>query len=375
MSQVVVFGGYGVFGSHVACELARRGIEVVIAGRDLAKAEGLAHKLGPTHRAVFADVTDGESCRRALRGRNAAVNCAGPFSAFGSTLLEMCLEVGCHYADISDDRAHAGLVRSFNGRFKTRGLSAVYGCSSLPGISGALALVAQDGMTSAPVRARVTLFIGNDDRKGSAAIRSAVRVLGRRIDVPDGNLRGFRNREVVDLPAPFGPRTVYSFESPEYDLFPSLLGVRAVSVKVGFGAPMASRTFALLACISSGYGDWLARAIERLGRLLPGYGPSGGAVVTDLFWESGVARRAAIYTSSGAQRMAALPCVFSVSALLENQVLQRGAMTAYELLGAQELVGGLLAEGYQQVYAEGSTGSPTINQQTSFIGNEREGQA
>ena len=375
MSQVVVFGGYGIFGSHVARELAHLGIEVVIAGRDLAKAEVLAHKLGPTHRAVFADVTDAESCRKVLQGHIAAVNCAGPFSAFGSILLEMCLEVGCHYADISDDRAHAGLVRSFDGRFKTRGLSAVYGCSSLPGISGALALVAQDGMTSAPVRARVTLFIGNDDRKGAAAIRSAVQALGRRIDAPAGTLRGFRNREVVDLPAPFGPRPVYSFESPEYDLFPSLLGVRAVAVKVGFGTPMASRTFALLACISSGYGDWLARALERLGRLLTGYGPSGGAVVTDLFWESGVTRRAAIYTSGGAQRMAALPCVSSVSALLEKPALPRGAMTAYELLGAQKLLEGLVAEGYQQVHTEGSTGSPTTIQRTPFVGNGREGQA
>ena len=74
-------------------------------------------------------------------------------------------------------------------------------------------------------------------------------------------------------------------------------------------------------------------------------------------------------------RMAALPCVFSVSALLENQVLQRGAMTAYELLGAQKLLEGLLAEGYQRVYAEGSTGSSTTSQRIPFVGNEREGQS
>ena len=57
-----------------------------------------------------------------------------------AALLETCLESACHYADITDDRAYAGLVRSFDGRLRERRLAAVYGCSSLPGISGALAL-------------------------------------------------------------------------------------------------------------------------------------------------------------------------------------------------------------------------------------------
>ena len=40
-------------------------------------------------------------------------------------LLEACLEAGCHYADISDDRGYTALVRSFGERFAKGGLAAV----------------------------------------------------------------------------------------------------------------------------------------------------------------------------------------------------------------------------------------------------------
>lgn len=142
MSRVIVFGGYGVFGSQVGRLLADEGTPLTIAGRDISRAEACARNLGGDCRACSADVTRPDSCRSALDGHAVAVNCAGPFRAFDSTLLEACLEVGCHYTDIADDRGYAALVRSFDTRFRERGLAAVYGCSSLPGISGSLALLA-----------------------------------------------------------------------------------------------------------------------------------------------------------------------------------------------------------------------------------------
>jgi uncharacterized protein YbjT (DUF2867 family) len=45
LKTAVVFGGYGVFGSHVARELVKRGVPVVVAGRDQARAESFAKEL------------------------------------------------------------------------------------------------------------------------------------------------------------------------------------------------------------------------------------------------------------------------------------------------------------------------------------------
>jgi len=344
--SAVVFGGYGTFGSLVCRELARTGTRVTVAGRDRLRAEALAADLGPEGRALRADVRDANDCRAAIAAHGVAVCCAGPFAALGSGLLEACLDAGCHYVDIAEDRAHAARVRGFASAFRNRGLAAVYGASSLPGLSGALAQLARGDASPSPERARVTLFIGNASPKGQAAVDSAVARLGRPVSAPQGTLRGFGERERVELPPPFGTRSVYTFDSPDYDLLPELVGVESVGVKVGFERRAATTAFALLARLGSGYGSRLARLLGWLGGLAPG-GTSGGIVQVELFWKDGTTRRAALLAEGGGQRMAALPCVLAVRALDDGSATARGALTAYELLGAEALVRAVAAAGYR----------------------------
>jgi hypothetical protein len=345
LSGVVVFGGYGTFGAHVCRELARLGSRVTVAGPRIERAEALVRSLGAPHRAVAADVADSASCRAALAGHSVAVHCAGAFSACSPALLDTCLEAGCHYADIADDRAYAALVRGYGDRFGERRLTAAYGCSSLPAISGALALLAR-GASREPVdRARVTLFIGNDNPKGAAAIRSAVAGLGRAIPAPQGALRGFGHGEVVALPAPFGRRRVYDFESPDYDLLPELVDARAISVKVGFESRLATAAFALLAGCGSRYGARTSRLFEALGRLAIG-GSSGGTVLSELIVTGQETRRAALHAARDGQRMAALPAALAARALEDGSVVARGACTAYQLLGGEALVARMQDAGF-----------------------------
>jgi hypothetical protein len=347
MKPVVVFGGYGTFGTHVCRELARLGVPLTVAGRDRARAEEFARSLGPACRGLAADVTSPASCRAALRGQGVAVGCAGPFDTLDTALLDACLEAGCHYADINDDRGYAALVRDHGERFRGRGLAAVYGCSSLPGISGALALHARAGTSAAVQRARVTLFIGNNNPKGEAAVRSLLAGLGRPITAPQGPLRGFRDREVVPLPEPFGPRGVFNFDSPEYDLFPALLGVRSVAVKLGFELRLATYGFALLALLGRGYGPQTARLLALPGRLLRRLGRSGAAIMAELFLADGAVRRATLLARQDGQRMAALPCALVARALSAGGAWPRGARTAYEFLGGAPLLEELVAAGFE----------------------------
>lgn len=347
MSRILVFGGYGVFGTHVSRELARLGSHLTIAGRDLARAQSCANSVGSNCRAVAADVTSVNSCRGALDGHTVAVNCAGPFHRFGTTVLEACLDAGCHYVDIADDRGYAARVREQGERFRERGLAAVYGCSSLPGISGALALRARAGVASSVERARVTLFIGNHNPKGQAAVRSLLAELGRPIAAPQQTIFGFRDREVVPLPPPFGRRGVFNFDSPEYDLFPNLLSTRSVSVKVGFELRAATYAFALLALLRAGYGPFMARLLELPGKALAWFGCSGGVVMSELFFADGLVRRAAICGRTDGQRMAALPCAWVARALGTGDIRLVGAATAYEFLGAEVLLEKLVEAGFE----------------------------
>jgi hypothetical protein len=276
-----------------------------------------------------------------------AVNCAGPFHRFPTSLLDACLQAGCHYVDIADDPTYAQLVRSYDARFRRRGLAAVYGCSSLPAISGALALVVRGRSPAIPERARVTLLIGNANPKGQAAVRSLVRGLAKPIAAPQGIIYGFRDREVVVLPEPFGRRAVFNLESPDYDLFSALLGVRSVAVKVGFEFRPATYGCALLAALGFRYGPRTADVLVTLGRPFSWFGSSGGAVMVELFYLDESHRWAALVARREGQRMAALPCALAALTLGQGTIPAVGARTAYELLGANPLLDGLIAAGFE----------------------------
>jgi uncharacterized protein YbjT (DUF2867 family) len=349
--MIVVFGGYGTFGAHAARALAAAGLPVRIAGRDGPAAERCAAGLaGSGHEGIAADADDALSCARALAGARVAVHCAGPFAARSLALPEACLAAGAHHVDLADDRQWFRRLATLDGRFRERGLAAVAGASSLPGISGALAIAAARRLPAVG-RARITLFIGNRNPKGEAAVRAARGQLGRPFRAPQGELRGLRGREVVRLPSPFGRRAVCDWESPELDLFPPLLGAGAVRVKVGFEAPFATRALAGLARLGPRLGGFLLAGLTPLVRRLSFLGHSGGYVQVELWSPGGASAVEALGGAADGQRMAALPAAFTAADLASGTMVHRGLTTAYEALGADDLLRRLTAAGYERLSA------------------------
>ena len=347
-------GGYGTFGGRIAHELAAAGLRVTIAGRNRQRAERAAETLGDLHRGIAADVTDAASCRAAIEGQRVVVNAAGPFSRFESTLLDACLDAGCHYVDIADDRDYVARVRGRAMEFEAAGLSAVVGCSSLPGISGAVAALLCEQLAVPIDRVRITLFIGNRNSKGLAAVQSAAASIGQPIQLPQGVLMGFGDSEHVALYAPFGNRRVLNFSSPDYDLLPALVPPPlrptlplSVSVKVGFELWGVTAALAFAARWFPRFGRWMMPRLVPLSGLLGWVGSSGGQVMVELFAAGAVVRRGAVVALSEGQRMAVLPAVYAATALSAREPATPGVVTAYEAIGARNLIDMLIADGFE----------------------------
>jgi len=346
--SIAVLGGYGTFGARVSRDLAGRGHRIVVAGRDGRRAETLARALGPEHAGVVADVRDLAACRQAVRGAAVAVVCAGPFSALGSAPARAALEESAHYVDIADDRAYIRALRDLDGEFTRARLCAAYGCSSLPAVSSALALSVV-GPSDHPERARVTLYIGAANPKGEASVRAMVERLGRTVRTADGTHPGFGDPQTVPLPAPFGPRTAYTFDGPEHDLFPALLGVSAVDVRVGFELPLANAGFALLARTGAHWGRRTATILARLATFAPAIGTSGGAVLVEVEWRDGRRASRALIADEGGQRMAALPCAVIADAMATGPVSVVGVHPPTDVVAAPALLAALEAAGLRVV--------------------------
>ena len=341
MPSVIIFGGYGVFGSQIARELVSRGISVTIAGLNEAKAKALAETMGAESRA--ADASDRLSCLAALSGHSIAVHCAGPFSDKDTALFESCLERGCHYVDIADSRPYVARLRSVHGQFLQKGLSAVYGASSLPGISGALALRMTRENKEPPRTIRVILFIGHRNPKGRAALESVFRLFGKWVEAPQGRLKGMGDREWVDLPAPFGRKAAFNFESPEYDLFPERLKARSVVVKVAF--EKAGFVFSFLGRLPQGLLRLFKNPLLKVGNRGDQRGSSGGAVRVEFSFEDGSKRCTTLLAREKGQQMAVLPAVLAVQGLLQSKN-RPGVHAVYEFLGESALLAELEGQGF-----------------------------
>jgi hypothetical protein len=348
VSVIAVFGGYGTFGARVSRELAKRGHHVIVAGRDSRRAETLARALGPEHRGVGADVREVAACRQAIRGARVAVVCAGPFSTLGTSAARAALAEGAHYVDISDDRAYIRALRDLDAEFSRAKLCAAFGCSSLPAVSSALALSLVSA-SDRPSRARVTLYIGAANPKGEASVRAMVERLGRTVRTAEGTLPGFGDPRTIPLPPPFGPRTAYTFDGPEHDLFPALLGVSAVDVRVGFELPLASAGFALLARTGAHWGRRTASLLARLATLAPPIGTSGGAVMVELEWSDGRHAARTLVAEESGQRMAALPCALVAHALASGPPSAVGVRPPTDVVASTALLSALETAGMRIV--------------------------
>jgi short subunit dehydrogenase-like uncharacterized protein len=101
MPDFLIYGATGYTGSLVACEAARRGLHPVLAGRTPETVAALAGELGLEHRAFVLDSP--KAVAEGLRGVDAVLNCAGPFTRTARPLTDACLRAGAHYLDITGE--------------------------------------------------------------------------------------------------------------------------------------------------------------------------------------------------------------------------------------------------------------------------------
>ena len=135
MSRILLLGGYGGFGGHIARRLASAGHEVLVAGRSIDKASsfcGDAPGLIPL-------ALDRAEIAAALEAHepDMVVDASGPFQAMDHSIPKACIAAGVHYADIADSRDFVCGIRTLNDDARAAGVTLLSGASSVPALSGA----------------------------------------------------------------------------------------------------------------------------------------------------------------------------------------------------------------------------------------------
>ncbi|HEY6942090.1 saccharopine dehydrogenase family protein, partial [Dokdonella sp.] len=183
--RIVVLGGYGLFGARIVRALAGDGdLELVIAGRDAAKARGLGAELARSgaRAGISAVALDIEAAdvgdRLAALAPALVVHTAGPFQRRDYAVARIALALGAHYVDLADARDFVAGFGALDPEARAAGRWAVSGTSSVPGLSGAVvaALAGRFGRLDTVVTA---ISPGNRTPRGLATTRAILGYIGR----------------------------------------------------------------------------------------------------------------------------------------------------------------------------------------------------
>ncbi|MEU2033721.1 saccharopine dehydrogenase family protein [Nocardia amamiensis] len=105
--KIAVYGASGFQGGLVVAELARRGIETVLVGRDKDRLKNAAAQAGvPDAELQLAAIDDTEALVSAFRYSDAVINCAGPFTPHGDRVIRAAITAGCHYVDTAGEQLY-----------------------------------------------------------------------------------------------------------------------------------------------------------------------------------------------------------------------------------------------------------------------------
>jgi short subunit dehydrogenase-like uncharacterized protein len=224
---IVLYGATGYTGRQVARELARRGLDHVLSGRDPDK---LARLEGAPTRAAALD--DDRALRELLEPADAVINCAGPFTLAGDALIRAAIATGTHYADSTGEQPFIKMVFDRHARAAERAgvaLIPALGFDYTPG--DCIARLAALGLE--PLAEIVIAYAVDDFGMSRGTLKSALEIMkGGDVVYEDERWQpapGGIFRASFDFPEPIGRQQMSRFASGEVITVPHHTRARKVT--------------------------------------------------------------------------------------------------------------------------------------------------
>lgn len=151
--KLLIVGGYGTFGGRIVRLLENEPrLELIIAGRSLARAEAYCKGRGATEARLVPTAFDRDGDLAAqLAGMlpDIVVDASGPFQAYGEgryRLVQACIGARIHYLDLADGSDFVAGVSAFDAAAKAAGVMVLSGVSSFPVLTAAVVRRLSAGM-------------------------------------------------------------------------------------------------------------------------------------------------------------------------------------------------------------------------------------
>jgi len=222
--------GCGTVGSTAVMMLDAYGIdEMKIGDMNAEFAEKIANQLTCNAKAIKCNARNPDELKEVIKGSDVVLNCIGPFYEFGPPILKASIEEGVNYVDVCDDLDATIEQLKLSDLAKEKGVSALIGMGSSPGLANLLAKFCENFMEVESVD--IYHAHGGEETEGAAVVKH--RIHSMKMDIPvfiDGefkNVRLFEEsgkalEEVVEFPE-IGTFNVYAYPHPETITLPKYM--------------------------------------------------------------------------------------------------------------------------------------------------------
>ncbi|MBD2296796.1 saccharopine dehydrogenase NADP-binding domain-containing protein [Anabaena sphaerica FACHB-251] len=232
--RVLILGGRGRIGSAVANDiLTHTQADITITGRS----PDTNLDLGERVKFLVLDLTEVEKLRDAIAQSDLVIHCAGPFHYRDTEVLEICIDQGSNYIDVSDHRSYTQKALNLHEKAVKAGVTAIINTGIFPGISNSLVsqVIAQFDV---PEKIHLSYLVSGSGGAGVTVMRTTFLGLQHSFEAwINGEWRliqPYTDREELIFPAPYRRSGVYWFDMPETITLPhSFPTVKTVITKFG----------------------------------------------------------------------------------------------------------------------------------------------
>jgi hypothetical protein len=347
--RVLLVGGYGNFGTHIAERLApETGLTLIIAGRSGDKARDLAQRLGTE----WARVDIAHDLDRSITDTRAdiLIHTSGPFQTQGYEVAEACIRNRVHYLDLADARRFVVQIGRLNDAARAADVLVVSGASTVPGLTSAV-LAKHVGAFQRLDSIDFGIATAQKTSRGLATVEAVLSYAGK----PFTTMRKGRMRQVYGwqdlswrkMPG-LGWRPFGNCDVPDLELFPERYPtLKSVRFRAGLELPILHLGLWTLA--------WLVRIgivrnlrgaasiLLRLSDLFDGFGTddSGFFMETTGRGTDGEMKRATFELTARAGDGLLIPCTPAIVlclGLVTGAVTRRGAMPCMGLVSLDNIL-------------------------------------
>jgi len=230
--------------------------DIVVADRNIQRAEHLAESLGSSVTALEVDCFQEDQVTRSLSGIAVVLNTTGPFSRDTMSFMRTVIEAGVPYADINDDVET--LQRVFESEYldslaKHRGVGVLPGLGASPGQTNVLSRHLAGRMD---IVEEVRFFMVNDASDSSESVwRHRLALFGQSVLLYDcgrwTQTPGMSEFQDIEFPSPWASIRCYTVGLETVTIPTSFPSLRHASVWRGFSDPTTTET--LKGLIDSGF--------------------------------------------------------------------------------------------------------------------------